>query len=64
MVRSQARWRGLFGEKLLDLANYAVAALVFSQFVGQQPISWSVVVLGMAVWLALAASSYWLGREL
>ena len=63
MVRSKARWRRQFGEKLLDLANYAVAALVFSQFVGQQPISWRVIVLGMAVWLALAASSYWLGGE-
>ncbi len=63
MVRSKARRRRLFGEKLLELANYAAAALVFSQFVSQQRMSWSVALLGAAMWLALATVSFWLAGE-
>ncbi len=63
MLGSKKRRRALFGEKLLDLANYAAAALVFSQFVAQKPISWRVAVLGAAMWLAFAAVSYWLAGE-
>jgi hypothetical protein len=63
MVRSKERWRRLLGDKLLDLANYAAAALVFSQFVSQQAISWRVVLAGMAMWSVLAVMSYWLAGE-
>jgi hypothetical protein len=38
MVRLTTRQRVVFGEKLLDLANYAAAGLVFGQFVGQQAV--------------------------
>jgi len=53
----------LFREKLFDLANYVAAALVFGQFVGQQPISWTTELLGITMWLALAAICYWLSGE-
>jgi len=61
--REKERRRALFREKLFDLANYGAAALVFSQFVGQQPISWKTELLGIAMWLALAAVCYWLAGE-
>ena len=60
MVRLAANQRAVFGEKFLDLANYAAAALVFGQFVSQSPVSWSVVLGGVATWLLLAAMSFFL----
>jgi hypothetical protein len=39
MVRLTPGQRVVFGEKVLDLGNYAAAALVFGQFIGQPPIS-------------------------
>ena len=63
MLRSKQRRRRLFGDKFLDLANYAATALVFSQFVGLQPMSWKVAVLGAGMWLALAMMSYRLTGE-
>ena len=58
MVRLTARQRAVFGEKFLDLANYAAAGLVFGQFVSQQPVSWKVMLAGAAVWVIFAAMSF------
>jgi hypothetical protein len=58
MVRLTKRRRTLFGEKFLDLANYAAAALVFGEFVGAQPVSWIIIVAGLATWLVLATMSF------
>ena len=63
MVRLAAGQRAVFGEKFLDLANYAAAALVFGQFVGQQPLSWRVMLAGVATWLVFAALSFSLTGE-
>ena len=63
MLRSKQQRRKLFGDKFLDLANYAVAGLMFSQLVGQQAVSWEIEIFGAALWLALAAVSYWLAGE-
>jgi hypothetical protein len=38
---------------LRELANYAAAALVFGQFVAQQPLSWRVIVAGVTTWFAM-----------
>lgn len=54
MVRLRLGSRAAFGEKLLDLANFAATALVFGQFVGDQPLSWAVIVTGVAIWLVIA----------
>ena len=51
MVRLRPGARAVFGEKLLDLANLAAAALVFGQFVGRQPLSWTVIAAGVTIWL-------------
>ncbi len=63
MVRSAVRQRAVFADKFLDLGNYAAAALVFGQFVSQSPVSWSVVLGGVATWLMLAAMSFFLMGE-
>ena len=63
MIRSRASRRAVFGEKLLDLANYTAAALAFGQFVAPQPMSWQVMLAGIATWLVLAGEAYRLTGE-
>ena len=63
MVRLIARQRAVLGEKVLDLATFAAAALVFSQFVGQQRVVWTVILAGGAAWIALASMAVWLIGE-
>ena len=63
MVRSVPRQRALFADKLLDLANYAAAALVFGQFVSAQGVSWAVILMGVATWIVFAAWAFWLTGE-
>ena len=63
MLRLTRQQRDVLGEKVLDLANFAAAALVFGQFVGQQPVSWRVIVAGFATWFVFAAWAFWLTGE-
>jgi hypothetical protein len=63
MVRLTRRQQAVFGEKFLDLANLAAAALVFGQFIGEQSLSWNVILGGLAAWLVFAAMSFWLTGE-
>ena len=63
MVGLTPRQRAVLGEKVLDLANFAAAALVFSQFVGQQRVVWIVILAGGAAWIALASVAVWLMGE-
>jgi hypothetical protein len=60
MLRLKPGPRTAFGEKLLDLANFAAAALVFGQLVGQAPASWTLMITGVAIWLALVSIALWL----
>ena len=60
MLRLQREQRKTFSEKLFDLANFAAAALVFGQFVGQQPASSNVIVAGVMAWLTLILTALWL----
>jgi membrane protein YdbS with pleckstrin-like domain len=60
MVRLRPGARAVFGEKLLDLANLAAAALVFGQFVGRQPLSWTVIVTGVTIWFVIALIALWM----
>lgn len=55
MVRLKPRQRGALGDTLRELANFAAAALVFGQFVGQHEPSWRVLVSGTALWLVLVS---------
>jgi hypothetical protein len=45
---------------VLDLANLAAAALVFSQFVDQRRPSWAVIVAGAAIWIVIVSFALWL----
>jgi hypothetical protein len=53
MIRFSTRQRAGLGETLRELANFAAAALVFGQFVGQAPVSVPLIVAGIAMWVAL-----------
>ena len=48
-----SRQRVALGETLRELANFAAAALVFGQFVGQGTVSLRLVLAGIAIWLTL-----------
>lgn len=45
-----------WADKLMDLANYAIAGLVFSQFITHE-ISWYVIVSGILLYIGLALIS-------
>lgn len=63
MARLTERQRGIFGEKLFELANYAVAALIFGQLVSQQRISLTVMIAGGATYIILVLAGLWLSGE-
>ena len=50
MVRLTKRRREFLAEKLADLANFAVAALVFGQAVGQDLFFVGIAGAGIAIW--------------
>lgn len=53
MLRLKARRRVVLVETLRELANLVAGALVLSQFIGQQPLSLSLVLAGVTAWLSL-----------
>jgi hypothetical protein len=57
MIRFSSRQRVALGDTLRELANFAAAALVFGQFVGDGVVSWSTLFAGTAFWFAVI----WLG---
>ena len=59
MVRLSGPQRAAFGHGLVELANFAAAALVFGQFVGEQPASWGVMIAGVTAWLTLISTALW-----
>lgn len=63
MVRLTERRRAILGEKFGDLANYAVAALVFGQAVGQDSFSFGVGIAGVAIWLVFTGATFVLAGE-
>ena len=58
MLRLTGERREFLAEKFGDLANLAVAALVFGQAVGQGTFSPGVGLAGIAMWLALMAFAF------
>ena len=51
MIRFDQRQRAALSETLRELANFVAAAFVLSQFVAEQPPSWRLIVMGMAIWV-------------
>ena len=60
MLRLTERRRGLLTEKLPDLANLAIGALVFGQFLGAEPFSYRLLAMGILLWVVLMTAA-WLG---
>lgn len=54
--------RGFFADKLMDLANLAVAVLVFGQWVAGQ-IQFDILLLGLSFYGLTAMVSYYLTGE-
>jgi len=59
-MRLTDRQCAMSGEKLLELANYAVAALIFGQLVAAQRISLALMLTGGASYIALVVVALWL----
>jgi hypothetical protein len=57
MVRLTVRQRHALGATVRELANYAAAALVFGQFVGDRSISWLIILAGVTLWVAFVGAS-------
>lgn len=51
MIRLETRQRLALSETIRGLANLVAAVLVLSQFVGDGPVSWPVIILGAAAWV-------------
>ena len=63
MLRLNARQRTVLLEKVPDVANLAIGALLFGQFVGGQPFSpWSALT-GFVIWIVLMAMTLSIARE-
>ena len=63
MLRLTTRRRAILAEKFGDLANFAVAALVFGQAVGQDAFSLAVGVAGIAMWAVFMVITFALSGE-
>ena len=53
MLRFSTEQRTFVAEGLRDIANLAVAGLVFGQFLADRPFSMAVAALGIMIWMAL-----------
>lgn len=60
MIRLETRQRLALSETIRELANLVAAVLVLSQFVGERPPSWRLMLAGLATWFAFV----WLGMVL
>ena len=63
MIRFSSRQRFALGETLRELANFAAAALVFGQFVGDGVVSWSTLLAGTAFWFSVISLGLLIERE-
>lgn len=50
--------RELLAEKLMDVANIAVAALIFGQFISGQPFQTGLGIAGFALWSLIYFAAY------
>jgi hypothetical protein len=62
MIGFTSEQRRMLIDKLADAANLALGALVFGQFVADQPFAPTVAILGMSAWASLLGLALFLGR--
>ena len=60
MVRLTERRRAILAEKFGDLANFAVAGLVFGQAIGGDPFSIDAGIAGITIWLLFMGGTFFL----
>jgi hypothetical protein len=58
MLRLTAGQRRVLIDRLPELANFAVASLLFGQFLSDRPFSWGLAVGSLAVWAALLGLTF------
>ena len=63
MVELSEEQRRVVVDKLPDMANVAAGAMVFGQFIGDQPFSITVAAAGVAAWIALGGIVFLLTRR-
>jgi hypothetical protein len=63
MLRLSKRGRELLADKLPDAANVALGALVFGQFLGQDPPSIVISAVGTAIWLTFMVLGFLLSED-
>jgi len=63
MLRLTERRRAILAEKFGDLANMAVAGLVFGQIIGSDAFSVGVAVAGFLIWSVFLAGAYYMAGE-
>ena len=52
-LKKHTEWKGRLADKLMDLANYTVGALVIAQFINRKTFDWTIAWLGLGFWIAL-----------
>jgi len=52
-----------FADKLMDLANFASAALIFGQLVGEHKLRWPAFVIGVVLLVVCGVVSYVLRKR-
>jgi hypothetical protein len=57
MIRLNEEQRKLWADKLMDLANLSVAALVFGQFLSPIGLNWLLFGLGLFIYIVLCIIS-------
>jgi len=57
MLKLNQRQRALVADKLFDVGNLAAGALVFSQFLGERPVSPALVGAGIVTWIVFLVLS-------
>jgi hypothetical protein len=63
MLRLNARQRTVLLEKVPDVANLAIGALLFGQVVGSQPVSRWLALTGFLIWIVLMAITLSIAEE-
>ena len=57
MLDWNPRQRTLVADKLFDAGNVALGAMLFGQFVSQQPFSFALALVGVVLWVTFFAIS-------
>ena len=58
LKKKHPEWKDRLADKLMDLANYTVGALVIAQFINIKTFDFTIAWLGLGFWVALYAISF------